>query len=253
MIRRRVELEITDGYVSASPLARSRRPQRLQEIVLAAAQPPPGLQRQGAGEPGLEVQYPHPAGCDRDAGHGFSLQGADPGRTLFRPEIPGGRERAPRPPASARSPVRGQAAPCAATGCRRWSAPPAGPRPAPSASAPSGAWRGRIDHRSSETRSAPPGAAVHPGVGQPRRVDRLQERLGDRVAEQFNAALLCHFNPSRDDPGARRGAKTRHRPALLTCIRLRGLARDMPKVPWRMIAQRVPPRPGTKVPNPDIP
>jgi hypothetical protein len=37
------------------------------------------LQRQGAGEPRLEVQYPNPAGCNGDTGHGLSSQRACPG------------------------------------------------------------------------------------------------------------------------------------------------------------------------------
>jgi hypothetical protein len=40
-----------------------------------------------------------------------------------------------------------------------------------------------------------PGAAVHPVISELRRVDRLKKRCGDRVVEQFNAALLCHLSP----------------------------------------------------------
>ena len=47
------------------------------------------LERQGAREPGLKVQYPDPAGRDGDASHGLSPQRTDPRRTLLRPEIPG--------------------------------------------------------------------------------------------------------------------------------------------------------------------
>ena len=44
-----------------------------------------------------------------------------------------------------------------------------------------------------------PGTTIHPGVGQPRWVSRPQQGLRNRIIEQFETALLCHLNPSRDD------------------------------------------------------
>src|SRR6185437_7599371 len=76
--------------VPASPIAPPRPVISCQGTSLAGR--PLILPRQGTGEPGLEVQYPDPAGRNGDAGHGLSPQRADPGSTLFRSEVPCGRE-----------------------------------------------------------------------------------------------------------------------------------------------------------------